>query len=121
MTLLGGMRSGNAPRGDDPYDERDDGSRFALPYSRLPLGRSTFPFGRSSDRGEEYGAERYDEGASTSDASDEDGGNWWDEGLIALLLVSGVILFLFPEPFTSTLGIVLIVVGSIAWLVDVVT
>lgn len=44
--------------------------------------------------------------------------SWWDEGLITLLLVGGVILFLFPEPATSAIGVLLIGVGLIAWIVD---
>ena len=51
-------------------------------------------------------------------AEEDDDGSWWDEGLIALLLVTGVILFFFPEPFTSTIGIALIALGVIAWVAD---
>ena len=51
----------------------------------------------------------------TSDAVD---GSLWDEGLVSLFLVCGVVLFLFPEPTTSFVGIGLIIVGLVAWLVD---
>ena len=37
-------------------------------------------------------------------------------GLGVLLVVAGVALFLFPEPVTSTAGVVLIGVGALAWL-----
>ena len=50
--------------------------------------------------------------------ADEDEGTWLDEGLITLTLIAGVALFLFPEPATSGLGILLITVGVVAWLVD---
>ena len=55
------------------------------------------------------------------DASGEDGGSWWEEGVITVILITGVVLFLFPEPATSMLGIVLIVIGVVAWLVDAFT
>jgi drug/metabolite transporter (DMT)-like permease len=41
-----------------------------------------------------------------------------DEGLIGLLLVAGVVLFLFPEPSTSAFGILLIVTGLLGWAID---
>ncbi len=50
--------------------------------------------------------------------TDDDEGTWLDEGLITLTLVAGVALFLFPEPATSGLGILLIGVAVVAWLVD---
>lgn len=49
---------------------------------------------------------------------DEDDGGWWDEGMIALLLVTGTILFLFLEPGTSAIGILLIAAGVGGWVVD---
>ena len=51
---------------------------------------------------------------------DEKSDSWWDVGLITLLLVAGVILFVFPEPVTSGLGILLILTGAALWLVDLV-
>lgn len=63
----------------------------------------------------------YDESDTQYDSTyddDDDEGSWWDEGLIGLLLVAGVILFFFPEPFTSTVGIALIALGVIAWAAD---
>ncbi len=41
-----------------------------------------------------------------------------EEGLAALLIVIGVILFFFPEPTTSIIGIILIVIGALVWLAD---
>ena len=54
----------------------------------------------------EYG-ERDSRGAREGISTDDEGGSWWDEGLITLLLVGGLALFLFPEPATSAVGIVL--------------
>lgn len=48
-------------------------------------------------------------------ARDGNGGGW---GLPALLLAAGVILFLFPEPITSTVGILLVVAGVAVWLYE---
>lgn len=52
------------------------------------------------------------------DGPDEEDGSWLDEGAISLLLLAGVALFVFPEPATSALGIVLISIGVVAWLAD---
>lgn len=59
--------------------------------------------------------DRYDE---STDAEKSD--SWWDVGLITLLLVAGVVLFVFPEPVTSGLGILLVLTGAALWLVDLV-
>lgn len=57
-----------------------------------------------------------------TDADDEtvgeEDGTWLDEGLITLLLVAGVVLFLFPEPATSAVGILLLLTGGVLWLLD---
>lgn len=39
-------------------------------------------------------------------------------GLVGLLLVVGVVLFVFPEPATSGLGILLIATAVVLWLVQ---
>lgn len=39
-------------------------------------------------------------------------------GLGALLVVLGIVLFVFPEPATSAAGLGLIVVGALIWLVS---
>ncbi|NHN57651.1 MULTISPECIES: hypothetical protein [Halorussus] len=73
---------------------------------------------------DEYRDDVYDDGYADDDEYDsayddeDDDGSWWDEGLIGLLLVAGVVLFFFPEPFTSTVGIALIALGIIAWAAD---
>lgn len=36
-------------------------------------------------------------------------------GTVGLLLLGGVILFFFPEPLTSTVGIALIVIAILIW------
>ena len=37
-------------------------------------------------------------------------------GLASLLIIVGIILFIFPEPATSGLGVLLILVGILLWL-----
>lgn len=70
---------------------------------------------RSVDQGGQY----LDEGGYNERHDREDPGNpLWDESLIVLLLVGGVLLLLLPEPVTSALGVLLIAVGVLAWLVD---
>lgn len=41
-----------------------------------------------------------------------------EEGIAALLILVGVVLFFFPEPATSAVGIALISVGVVVWIVD---
>jgi hypothetical protein len=51
---------------------------------------------------------------------DEEDGGWWDEGLIATTLIVGLLLFLFPEPLTSSVGFFLMLAGAVAWLLDLI-
>lgn len=68
-----------------------------------------------------------DEEANDSKTEDPDaeesgdrggGANFLDEELIPALVLVGVILFIVPEPFTSTLGIVLVGIGVGMWVYD---
>jgi hypothetical protein len=43
-----------------------------------------------------------------------------DEELIPVLVVGGVLLFLFPEPATSALGLVLVAIGVLLWITDLI-
>lgn len=104
-----------SPDADEAYDENyqepyeDDDAGFWFPSATFGWWPPTF-YGRDVD--EEYG-QAYDE-----DVDDQADGTWLDEGLISLLLVVGVALFLFPEPATSGLGIVLVATGALLWLID---
>ena len=51
---------------------------------------------------------------------DENDDSWWDEGLIGLLLIAGVVLFFIPEPTTSAIGIALVGVAVVAWIIDLI-
>lgn len=39
-------------------------------------------------------------------------------GLVGLLLLAGIILFIFPEPATSGIGVMLIIVAVIIWVIQ---
>lgn len=74
---------------------------------------------------ERYRGEGPNDGRATGGTADDptptppaDDDSWLDEGLITLLIVGGALLFLFPEPATSAVGIVLLGVGIIAWAID---
>lgn len=115
---------------DSEYDERtayegayhdDDASDSYFPYPASSFGWPPGVLGGGTDQGREDRVRggAY-EGESYSDEYEEDE-SWLDEGLIGLTLVAGLALFLFPEPTTSAAGIVLLLVGSIAWLADALT
>ncbi|ELZ18515.1 hypothetical protein C477_10628 [Haloterrigena salina JCM 13891] len=58
---------------------------------------------------------------SSAEPTADDSGSWFDRarakyGLGTLLVAAGVVLFLFPEPVTSTAGLVLIGAGVLIWL-----
>lgn len=57
----------------------------------------------------------------SAEPTTNESGSWFDRarakyGLGALLVAAGVVLFVFPEPITSTAGLALIAVGAIIWL-----
>lgn len=56
--------------------------------------------------------DRYDDEAYYGDGG---GGGMLGGISVGLLLIIGVVLFFFPEPITSTIGIILIAVAVIAW------
>lgn len=100
-------------------DERPDGyhqgryepreSRWWFPYPTY----GWLPWSHGGDADEPHREFGYDE-----EAGDRTEGSWWDEGLITLLLLVGVVLFVFPEPATSGLGIALIATAAFLWLLD---
>ena len=111
------MRRNNDVEGDTEAsaDDRadDDGYTPTFQYAWAPWSggqglRSFYGSGRE-DTVDEAPREEANAGANDS---------WWDEGLIGLLLVVGVVLFVFPEPSTSALGILLIVTGVLAWIIE---
>ena len=97
------------------YEENDSSRLPAF----VPFGWPTV-FNRDRDneayREEEYAG--YDDENTGYERAGEDDDSWLDEGLIGLVLIAGVVLFLFPEPATSGLGVLLIAIGVVAWLID---
>lgn len=98
----------------DPYDEDGPGSPFSYVW---PVWGGAWGLGWLS--GSEDADDRDETGRD--ETRTRSNGSWWDEGLIGLLLVVGAVLFLFPEPGTSAIGILLLIVGILAWIGDAVT
>lgn len=103
---------------DEAYEADDHADSF------FPFTGSAFPFWLSAlsreNVSDEAVAERLTPANETTaaDATEDGGGSWWDEGLISLFLVAGVVLFVIPEPAISALGILFISVGIVSWLID---
>lgn len=90
----------------DPADDS-----FLTAY--VPYGWPSFGAGGTMQE-DTYG-ETDPPGEGVGDERDE---TLLDEGLITLVILGGVALLLFPEPATSGIGVLLILGGAIAWLVD---
>ena len=54
------------------------------------------------------------------DANTEENESFLDEELVPYLFLFGVLLFLFPEPATSAVGVFLVGIGLAMWAWDVV-
>jgi hypothetical protein len=113
--------------GDEPtrdqYADRDATDDTFFPSgvgnSLYPSGWGIWPAGDANDAGtgSEAGDE-YEDSATEYDqrAAEDDG--WLGEGIAGTLLLVGVVLFLFPEPATSALGIGLVTLGVLVWVAD---
>lgn len=116
------------------YDEMNDrsSSESRLPVPTIPWGWAPASFRSGDDHvsgdedydtvaGDDEGyrgsEDRYEGDVDRSSGNDDE--SWLDEGLITLLIVGGALLFLFPEPATSAVGIVLLGIGIIAWAADI--
>ncbi|NEU58637.1 hypothetical protein [Halorussus sp. MSC15.2] len=113
----------NTPRGDrteipDDTGPKDRYDEHVSPYEWAAWGgwglEWPYRFGRGDDDAE-VGDESGDARAGRGDDRDE---SRVDEGLVTLFLVVGVILFVFPEPGTSVVGLFLVLVGTVGWIVD---
>ena len=111
-------RESDDRRNDDPYaEESDDGRSSYLPG----LTWGGWPsVGWRQDGGETDPSEdeAFDDRTDREESSSGGLASLWDEGLITLLIVGGAILFLFPEPVTSSIGILLLGLGVLAWAID---
>lgn len=59
--------------------------------------------------------------ATTGRRADAESASWFDRakakyGLAGLLIALGAVLFVIPEPLTSTAGVALMVIGGVLWL-----
>lgn len=113
-----GMSRTDSPPSDEsnetetyPSDYRDDDTD-ASTWSRIS---GAWNWGWPSDYWWNEGEEAPDSGPG------EEADGWVDEGFFALLVAVGLILFVVPEPGTSTVGILLMLTGTIAWVFDTVT
>ena len=117
---------GDEPARDQYTNEATDDTFFpsGVGGSLTPMGWGIWPSNdpvdaERADREAGYGEDRGEyEGRTGVRTEDTEDDSWWDEGLIGLLLVAGVVLFFFPEPATSAIGIGLITVGALAWIID---
>lgn len=97
---------------DGPPGDADDTSSF-FPYAGPMWG--SFGFGGFPW----YRADVDEEPINETPAEDDE--SLWDEGLFSLLIVAGAILFVFPEPATSLIGVILLLIGGLGWLFDALT
>lgn len=104
---------GDEPTRDQYTEEATDDTFFpsGVGNSLYPSGWGIWPAGDANDAASESEVGEYDE-----TSTDDDG--WLGEGVAGILLLVGVVLFFFPEPATSALGIGLIVLGVIAWVAE---
>jgi hypothetical protein len=63
--------------------------------------------------------------ASSSDSDSNDSGTfkqfveeYSEEELGTILIVGGFILFIFPEPITSVIGVIVLFLGAVTWFSD---
>lgn len=96
-------------RNDDYYDGSDAESDETGAYDAVTAGS-----GQSSGDDVARATAASDPEMVYADGREADD-SWLTSGLAWALLGSGVVLFLFPEPATSMVGIGLIVAGLAAW------
>lgn len=116
------MRSDNRPRREDGDPGHDDKRDLTDDDERPPQATTAgwMPWGVGWGWGASYlpwYPRNADEPVEETDTADGEESHW-DESLFSLLLIAGVILFIFPEPVTSFLGVFLLLTGAIGWLVS---
>ncbi|NHN61458.1 MULTISPECIES: DUF308 domain-containing protein [Halorussus] len=108
---------GDEPARDQYTDETTDDTFFPSGVgssSLYPSGWGLWPSGDAVDAEQDaYGDENLE-----SAETDDDDGSWLDEGLIGTFIVVGAILFFFPEPTTSAVGVAMLAMGVMGWIVD---
>lgn len=116
------MRSDNRPRPDDGDPGHDDERDPTYNDERSPQATTAgwMPWGVGWGWGTSYlpwYSRNADEPVEETDTDNSDESHW-GEGIFSLLLIAGVILFIFPEPITSFVGILLLLTGAVGWLIS---
>lgn len=110
VSMAAGDRQPTEERRDNRYDDTDaEPTNTWFPYPVY----GWLPWSARREREEPYEA-----GPEAEGDVDRSDGSWLDEGLITLLFLVGIGLFIFPEPATSGLGVVLIATATVLWLLD---
>lgn len=99
---------------DDDYDERRDVDRTTTDEYDVDEDRAWEP---ADDDDVARRTAATDDEAVYSDGREDDD-SWLGIGLASILLIVGALLFLFPEPGTSLLGIGLMVAGLVVWAIS---
>ena len=94
--------------GDDP--DSDDASGAFVPYGGVPYGAG---WGWSVGWLPVYREDDEETFRAGNDVESDD--SLVNEAAVSVLLLVGTALFLFPEPATSALGVVLLAVAVLAW------
>lgn len=110
---------GDEPPRDQYTEETTDDTFFpsGVGNSLSPSGWGIWPTSDPNDaaRSETGDDQRAGESATGTDSGD---GELWEVGLVGGLLLVGGVLFFFPEPATSAVGIGLIAIGVLVWAVE---
>lgn len=97
---------------DDDYDDEDRDVGYADAYEEYD----------QDDRGEGYEGSAGRQSAVTDRTGDEYAAHGEDDaswtGIALALVAIGAVLFVFPEPLTSSLGVLLVVAGVGLLVVD---
>ncbi|UPV76600.1 hypothetical protein M0R89_18885 (plasmid) [Halorussus limi] len=112
---------GDEPTRDQYTDETTDDTFFpsGVGNSLYPSGWGIWPAGDANDASTENEAgDDYDRRTADYDDSEGDDDGWFGEGIAGTLLLIGAVLFFFPEPSTSAIGIGLMALGVLTWVVD---
>lgn len=91
-----------------------DGGGASVPTSPLPFG--WVPSLRRDGASNERDTPPASEATIAREAERDE--NWLDEGLATLLVVTGIVLFVVPEPASSALGVALVATGLVVLLLN---
>ena len=109
---MSGRMGADQPRTADERGPIDDERRSPpVPTDPTGWGWGWWPWASRHSDPDEVPA------GSPASATEETGG-WLQRDLPTLLVVVGAVLFVIPDPVTTVAGLLLIVLGVVAWLLD---